>query len=105
MPTEDMETKITLIKDGVNFFDRALTQNKGIHDDTRDGCSNHKAKSRVDVKIWGKSSTNPKDHLDSQANKNDDPAAVPGTTTIHLLLMQLLQRTDLCCENMSLNKM
>lgn len=55
-----------------------LTEDKGIHDDTRDGCSNHKAKSGVDVEIRGESSTNPKHCLDCQADEDDDSPTVPG---------------------------
>ena len=55
-----------------------LTEDKGIHDDPRDGCSNHKAKGNVDVEIRGESSSDPKDSLDRQVKEDDDPAAVPG---------------------------
>lgn len=60
-------------------FRETLTEDKGIHDDPRDGCSNHKAKGNVDVEIRGESRPDPKDSLDSQVDENDDPATVPGT--------------------------
>ncbi len=48
---EDTERKNT---HSLNFL-QTLTQDKGIHDDTRDGCSNQKAKGSVHVEIRSKS--------------------------------------------------
>lgn len=57
---------------------KRLTEDKGIHDNTRDGHSHDEAKSNVDVEIGCISSTDPKDGLDRQADENDDPPTVPG---------------------------
>lgn len=59
-------------------FRKTLTEDKGIHDDTRDGHSHHEAKGNVDVEIGRISSTDPKNGLDRQTDENDDPPTVPG---------------------------
>lgn len=68
----------------MDVFER-LTEDKSVHDNTRDGCSNNKAKGSVDVEIRGKSSSNTKDNLESQTDEDDDPAAITGEqNTINL---------------------
>lgn len=64
---------------GYTTFYKILTQDEGIHDDTRDGCSNYEAKCSVDVEVWCESCTDTKDCLDCQADEDDDPPTVPGT--------------------------
>ncbi len=87
---EDTERKNT---HSLNFL-QTLTQDKGIHDDTRDGCSNQKAKGCVHVEIRSKSSTNPKDCLDCQANEDDDPPTIPGRRQgIYKVKIVLMQQT------------
>lgn len=62
-----------------NSFYSTLTKHKRIYDNTGDGCSNHKAKSDVGVKIGSESSTSAKHSLDSETDEDDDSATVPGT--------------------------
>lgn len=63
---------------------KTLTEDKGIHDDTRDGRSHHEAKGNVDVEIGRISSTDPKNGLHRQTDENDDPPTVPGEECNHI---------------------
>lgn len=54
------------------------TKNKSIYNDSRHWQSNQEAKGSIDVKVRSESGSNPAHSLESQTDKDDDPATVPG---------------------------
>lgn len=77
-----------------NCFYSTLTKDKRIHDNTGDGCSDHKAKSNVGVKIRGEGSTSAEHSLNTETDEDDDPATVPGTRRNFLKLGTEIKHKD-----------